>query len=218
MVKRLNYDLVFRLDFGFLVSDSVPSESSYSRMVGAISQSDVFDKMHDGLIQTAFAEGFLDDEHIGYDATHFEARDASKPTEKKEKTPKKRGRKSKEDRAAWLAEQAEIEANLSTYEKKLEAQLTIPTSTLWRDIPIQPKWGIKKNSDGRNTFWFGFKGNLAVSTKSQYIVPHLMSSGNLSDSKAAIPLLKKVAEVVPNQFTTAILMQDMIMKRFTTKF
>ena len=31
-----------------------------------------------------------------------------------------------------------------------------------------------------------------------------MSSGNLSDSKAAIPLLKKVGEVVPNQFTTAI--------------
>lgn len=31
-----------------------------------------------------------------------------------------------------------------------------------------------------------------------------MSSGSLSDSKAAIPLLKKVAEVVPNQFTTTI--------------
>ncbi|RPJ95674.1 IS4/IS5 family transposase [Rummeliibacillus sp. TYF005] len=203
-MKRLKYDLIFRLDCGFLLSDSVPSEASYSRMVDVISQSDVFDKMHDGLIQTAFTEGFLDDEHIGYDATHFEARDASKPTEKKEKTSKKRGRKSKEERAAWLAEQAEIEANLSTYEKKLEAQLTIPTSTLWRDIPIQPKWGIKKNSDGKNTFWFGFKGHLAVSTKSQYIVARLMSSGNLSDSKAAIPLLKKVAEVLPNQFTTAV--------------
>lgn len=31
-----------------------------------------------------------------------------------------------------------------------------------------------------------------------------MSSGNLSDSKAVIPLLKKAAEVVPNHFTTAI--------------
>ncbi len=56
--------------------------------------------MHDGLIQTAFTEGFLDDEHIGYDATHFEARDASKPTEKKEKTSKKRGR---ERRTSCLA-------------------------------------------------------------------------------------------------------------------
>lgn len=204
LIKRLKNDLIFRLDCGFLLSDSVPSDSSYSRMVDVISQSEVFDKMQDELIQNAFTEGFLEEEHLAFDATHFEARDASKPSEKKEKIPKKRGRKSKEEHEAWLAEQAEIEANLTTYEKKLEAQLTIPTSTLWRDIPIEPKWGVKKNSDGKNTFWFGFKGHLAVLTKSQYIVARLMSSGNLSDSKAAIPLLKKVAEVVPNQFTTTI--------------
>ncbi|WP_431028769.1 transposase [Lysinibacillus sp. LZ02] len=204
LIKRLKYDLIFRLDCGFLLSDSVPSEASYSRLVDVISQSEVFDKLQDDLIQTAFTEGFLNDQHLSVDATHFEARDASKPSEKKEKAPKKRGRKSKKEREAWLAEQAEIETNLTTYEKKLEAQLTIPTPTLWQDIPIEPKWGVKKNSDGKNTFWFGFKGHLAVSTKSQYIVARLMSSGNLSDSKAAIPLLKKIAEVIPKQFSTTI--------------
>ena len=204
LVNRLTYDFVFRLDCGFLVSDTVPSEASYSRMVDVISQSDVLDRMHDELIQTAFTEGFLEEEHLGFDATHFEARDAAKPSEKKETQLKKRGRKSKEERAAWLAEQAEIEANQTTYEKKLDAQKTIPLKTLWQEIPIEPKWGIKKNSDGKNTFWYGFKGHLAVSTKSQYIVARLMSSGNLSDSKAAIPLLKKVNQLMPNHFTTAI--------------
>ena len=205
LVKRLVNDPLFRLDCGFLISDSVPSEASYSRMIRVISESDVIDYMQDELIRTAFTEGFLCDEHLSFDATHFESRDASKPSEKKEAAPpKKRGRKTKEEKAAWLAEQAEIEANLTTYEKKIEAQLTIPASTLWRDIPIEPKWGIKKNSDGKNTFWYGFKGHLAVSTKNQYIVARLMSSGNLSDSKAAIPLLKKVAKLVPNHFTTAI--------------
>lgn len=204
LVNRLTYDFVFRLDCGFLVSDTVPSEASYSRMVDVISQSDVLDRMHDELIQSAFTEGFLEEEHLGFDATHFEARDAAKPSEKKEIAPKKRGRKSKEERAAWLAEQAEIEANQTTYEKKLDAQLTIPLTTLWQEIPIEPKWGIKKNSDGKNTFWYGFKGHLAVSTKSQYIVARLMSSGNLSDSKAAIPVLKKVNHIMPNHFTTAI--------------
>lgn len=203
--KRLVNDPLFRLDCGFLVSDSVPSEATYSRMISVISQSDVLDNLQDELIQTAFLEGFLCDEHLAFDATHFEARDASKPSEKKEaKPPKKRGRKTKEEQAAWLAEQAEIEANLTTYEKKLEAQLSISAETLWRDIPIEPKWGIKKNSDGKNTFWYGFKGHLAVSSKSQYIVGRLMSSGNLSDSKAAIPLLKKVATIFPKHFTTAL--------------
>lgn len=205
LVKRLVNDPLFRLDCGFLISDSVPSEASYSRMIRVISESDIMDTMQDELIQTAFIEGFLCDEHLGFDATHFESRDASKPSEKKEPVaPKKRGRKTKEEHAAWLAEQAEIEANQTTYEKKLEAQLTISAETLWQDIPIAPGWGIKKNSDGKNTFWYGFKGHLAVSTKSQYIVARLMSSGNLHDSKAAIPLLKRVANLIPNHFTTAI--------------
>nr|WP_241155067.1 transposase [Rummeliibacillus sp. TYF005] len=39
LVKRLKYDLIFRLDCGFLLSDSVPSEASYSRMVDVISYS-----------------------------------------------------------------------------------------------------------------------------------------------------------------------------------
>lgn len=205
LVKRLANDVLFYLDCGFLFSDVVPSEASYSRMIDVISQSNVMDYMQDQLIQTAFTEGFLCDEQIAMDATHFESRDASKPSEKKEKAlPKKRGRKTKEEQAAYLAEQAKIEANLTTYEKTLEAQLAIPVETLWQDMPIEPHWGIKKNSDGKNTFWYGFKGHLAVSTKSQYIVSRIMSSGNLSDSKAAIPLLKKLAVLLPEQFQTAL--------------
>lgn len=94
--------------------------------------------------------------------------------------------------------------NLTTYDKKLAVQLTISTNTLWQDIPIESQWSIKKNSNGKNTFCYGFKGQLAVSTKSQYIVARLMSSGNLSDSKVAIPLLKKVEDLLPPYFTTAI--------------
>ncbi|RKJ52454.1 IS4/IS5 family transposase [Butyricicoccus sp. 1XD8-22] len=75
---------------------------------------------------------------------------------------------------------------------------------LWNDVPIEPNWGIKKNSDGKNTFWYGFKGHLAVSTKSQYIVSRLMTSGNLHDSKAAIPLLKKVDSLIPKHFSTSL--------------
>ncbi|KOS63744.1 IS1182 family transposase, partial [Lysinibacillus sp. FJAT-14222] len=206
LIKRLVNDPLFRLDCGFLVSDVVPSEASYSRMIDVISQSDVLDHMQDTLIQTAFIEGFLCDEHLAIDATHFESRDAAKPSEKKEPAPpKKRGRKSKEERNAWLTEQAEIKANQSTYEKEIKDQLDTPLETLWQDVPIEPNWGIKKNSDGKNTFWFGFKGHLAVTTKSQYIVGRLMTSANLSDSKAAIPLLKKGKDLFQGHFKTAIL-------------
>lgn len=45
-----------------------------------------------------------------------------------------------------------MEADLTTYEKKIEDQLMIPTATLWQAILIQPKWGVKKNSDGKTRF------------------------------------------------------------------
>ena len=44
--------------------------------------------MQETLIQTDFIEGFLCDEHLAIDATPFESRDASKPSEKKEPAKK----------------------------------------------------------------------------------------------------------------------------------
>lgn len=85
LVKRLKYDILFRLDCGFLLSDFIPSEASYSRMVNVISDSDAFVQMNDQVIQAAFTEGFLNDAHITEDSTHFQARDAAKPTVKKGK-------------------------------------------------------------------------------------------------------------------------------------
>lgn len=50
--------------------------------------------MQDALIQAVFSEGFLCDGHLAISATHFESRDASKPSEKKEiKSAKQEGEK-----------------------------------------------------------------------------------------------------------------------------
>ncbi|MDI7742931.1 hypothetical protein QMK38_13035 [Lysinibacillus fusiformis] len=53
------------------MSDVVPSEASYSRTKQVITESEVVGESNNTLIQLAIAEGFLDDEHIGFDATHF---------------------------------------------------------------------------------------------------------------------------------------------------
>jgi len=191
LTKRLNEDFVFKLNCGFLVSDHTPSEAAYSRILTKLSESNVLKKVQEKVIQQAIAEGFIVDETIAIDATHFEARDQAPPKEEKPKTkPKKRGRKSKAEREQWLQEQAEIEANLPIYEKKIETQLDVPLAELRATIPQDPKWGVKKNSEGKNVFWYGYKGHLAVGASSQYILQSIFSSGNLNDGKAAIPLLK----------------------------
>jgi transposase len=198
LVKRLKYDFIFRLDCGFLVSDPVPSEASFSRLITKLQDHDVLQSVNLAVLNRAFQEGFIEDDTLAIDATHVEARDQAPPSEKKPTTePKKRGRKSKAEREQWLKEQQEREASLSLYEKSIEAQLDASLHDLLEQIPLTPQWGIKKNSEGKNVFWYGYKAHVAVGTTSQYIFQSLLSSGNLNDGKAAIPLLKGMKEKLP---------------------
>src|SRR5699024_10862961 len=193
LVKRLHHDIAFKINCGFLVSDEIPSEASYSRLLTKLNESRVLEKTQEKHDLQAIKEGHIIDDTVAIDATHFEARDQAPPKEKKPKSePKKRGRKPKAEREQWLKEQAEKEANLPIYEKKIEDQLDVPLDKLRTEVPQAPKWGVKKNSEGKNMFWFGYKGHLAVGTSSQYILQSLFSSGSLNDGKAAIPLLKGI--------------------------
>src|SRR5699024_6910232 len=134
---RLDSDIAFKLNCGFLVSDEIPSEASYSRLLTKLSETNVLEDAQEKLIIQAIAEGYILDETIAIDATHFEARDQAPPKEDKPKPePKKRGRKSKAKREQWLKEQAEKEANLPIYEKKIEAQLDISLTELRTEVRL----------------------------------------------------------------------------------
>lgn len=199
LVQRLKNDMIFRLECGFLVSDTVPSEAAFSRMITQISDTNVLESVQENILHQAISEGLITDETVAIDATHIEARDQAPAKEEKTKSePKKRGRKAKAEQEKWQQEKAKKEENLSLYEKPIEAQLDVSLQELRSSAPIEPKWGIKKNSEGKNVFWFGFKGHLAVGSKSQYIYQSLFTSGNLNDGKAAIPLLKGIQERFPS--------------------
>ena len=200
--KRLKHSIEFRLDCRFTMADQVPSEASYSRMMKKIKDSSALDLIQNELVSQAFHEGFIDAEVIAMDATHIEARDRKPETKKEEappveQPPKKRGRKPKAEREKWLKEQQEIEENRPIFEKKVEAQLSYSFEELEKQIPLSPEWGIKKNSEGKNVFWYGFKGHFLVDCKGQYILSSLLSSGNVNDGKMAIPLLKALSETHP---------------------
>jgi len=200
--KRLKNSVEFRFDCGFTLADSIPSEASYCRMIKKIQASSALAESQNDLVRQAFEEGFIDEKCVAaIDATHIEARDR-KPEKKKEETPveqtpKKRGRKPKAEREKWLKEQQELEENRPIFEKTIEDQLPYSFTELEQQIPLTPQWGIKKNSEGKNVFWFGFKGHFLVDCKGQYVLSALLSSGNINDGKMAIPLLKALSEKHP---------------------
>ncbi|EUJ31967.1 transposase, partial [Listeria cornellensis] len=168
LVKRLNEDLVFKLNLGFLCSERVPSEASFSRFTQVLSQhADVLQTINHVLLEQIDAMNGLFSEQLAIDATHFSAHDKAHKTD----NPK-------------LPSVAE--------------QLMMPSEDLMQVIPSNPTWSIKKNSKGKNMFWFGYKLHLAVSTTTQYIVGSLLSSAFVSDSSIAIPLLRKVTAIGSN--------------------
>lgn len=196
LVKRLKHDIIFRLECGFLVSDDIPSEASYSRLIAKLSETEIIENINNATLLQAIEEGFVQDENIAVDACHFEARDQAPAQEKKAKPePKKRGRKRKEEKEQYDQQKLEEEQNKTLYEKPIAEQLNVSLEELRSEIPVEPAWGIKKNSEGKNVFWYGYKAHLAVGTKSQYILQSIMSSGNLNDGKAAIPLLKGIEKL-----------------------
>jgi len=58
LVKRLSTDLRFKVDCGFLVSDEIPSEASYSRMITLIIESNALEIVQESLLLQAISEGF----------------------------------------------------------------------------------------------------------------------------------------------------------------
>ncbi|AZK44881.1 transposase [Paenibacillus lentus] len=199
VIKRLQHDILFRLDCGFMLSESIPSAASYSRLVKKMSQSHALEDIQTQLLAQAMTEGFITDDTVAIDATHIEARDQAPAKQEKEKpAPKKRGRKSKAEREAWLKQKQDEEEQKPIFEKEIAAQLNETFHHLRDQMPLDPQWGVKKNSDGKNVFWYGYKGHLAVGTQSQYILGAMLSSGSLNDGKAAIPLLKGLASIHPH--------------------
>jgi transposase len=71
LIKRLTQDFMFRLDCGFLFSDRIPSEASFSRLTSKLSDSTALELVQESLLLQAIQEGFVCDEAVAIDATHF---------------------------------------------------------------------------------------------------------------------------------------------------
>lgn len=113
--------------------------------------------------------------------------------------PRKKGRKTKAEREKWLREKAEHEAALPLMEKPLALMAKTSLDDILAATPIDPAWGRKKETGtGRNSFkWYGYKLHAAVDCKSQYILAFLVSAGNLSDPRMAIPLIRLLNRQYP---------------------
>jgi len=61
-IKRLHDGIAFKLNCGFLVSDSIPSEASYFRLITKLKDCNILEKALENVVPQAIEEGFIMDD------------------------------------------------------------------------------------------------------------------------------------------------------------
>jgi hypothetical protein len=186
--NRLLNDPNLRIICGFL--DGVPSAPTFSRRIAEFCSRPLMTQTLNSMIED-YQKGRLVG-HINRDSTAIPVRET--PVNKKademplKKTKQKRGRPRK----------GEIRPvkELSTIELQVGRSARNSLSKLQKDCA----WGCKKNSQGKVSYWKGYKLHLDV-TDIGLPITAIVTGANVHDSQAAIPMEKLTEKKVRHLYS-----------------
>ena len=189
LIESLKTNTSWRLLCGWEYSSRIPSEATFSRAFAEFVKVELPSTVHEEIVVENCHDELIG--HASKDSTAIEVRE--KPCRRKKrtcKTKKKRGRKSKAEKAAL---QAKKEEEIRTRRLALQPFRTLPENLA--DLPQGCDKCGKKNSKGDTEWWIGYKLHLDVSD-SGIPLSAILTSASVHDSQVAIPLMQMTAERV----------------------
>lgn len=183
LIDRLSIDRTLRILCGWRHSNSIPSESKFSRAFKEFSELNIAQKAHE-----QFVKNYLSEKTFFYnatDATKIPLRGKAPKKDKEEPKKKyKAGRPKKGER------REPIKPKILEQQKKMqsvEEKLTLVST----DCGV----GIKQNSKGNREVWIG--GKLHISAVDGDIpITAFYSGANVHDSSVALPLIQETSKRV----------------------
>jgi hypothetical protein len=193
LISRLKVDEALRQYCGWSTSRALPHESKFSRAFAEFAQTQLPQQLHEAVIAVTQERRLIG--HIARDSTAILVRERYPETEEQKaagrkvkkkggKTSRKRGSKGRFARAKAADRGTRIQRQRH---QKLERQL--------KDLPQQCDMGAKKNSQGREQYWRGYKLHLDVAD-GQIPVSAVLTSASVHDSQVAIPLMTMTGQRV----------------------
>ena len=206
LLDRLQSDSQLRSICGWKRSQDVPHESTFSRAFAEFAAMELPQFVHEALIADTQRDRLIG--HISRDSTAILARERfpepkacrsslankkseSSHREKKDKPARRKmepigpaprykriGRKGSRKRKAKGAPQTRLELQASGQQVDL------------RQLPVNCNIGAKRSSQGATQYWRGYKLHLDVAD-GQIPITTLVTSANLHDSQAAIPMMRE---------------------------
>jgi len=183
LMDRLRIDRTLRVICGWRYSNSIPSESKFSRVFKELSEMKIAEKTHE-----QFVKEYLSEKTFFYnatDATKIPLREkAVKKAKVEPKKKNKRGRPKKgETREPIEPTILEKQKDMQTVEEMLTLVST--------DCGV----GIKQNAKGNKEVWIG--GSLHISVVDGDIpITAFYSGANVHDSSVTLPLIQETSRRV----------------------
>jgi len=146
LVLKLKENPVLRYCCGFDVLGNVPSESTFSRFLDKLADTQELDLLFYELVTKAKDLCIIDGEHVSIDSTKLNSYEAAKP-------------------------------------KKSIV-----------DDGTNPNWGMKRDTNGNNIRWFGWKLHILCDSKSELPLDILVTPASNYDGTIALPLIKQFFE------------------------
>ena len=186
LIDRLQVDEVLRKFCGWSTVEAVPHESKFSRAFAEFAQTQLPQQLHEAVIAATQQERLIG--HIARDSTAIPVRERYPETEQqkgsKQKARKqggKTGRRKGSQGGFVRAKAADRGTRIQRQRhQKLERQL--------KDLPQQCDTGAKKNTQGHEQYWRGYKLHLDVAD-GQIPISAILTSASVHDSQVAIPLM-----------------------------
>ena len=195
LIGRLQVDEALRQYCGWSTVQALPHESKFSRAFTEFAETELPQQLHEAIIAGTQKERLIG--HIARDSTAIPARERYPETEaqkqakrkakakEKEKEKKKKGGKGgrkKGSKGGFLRAKAADRGTRIQRQchQKLDRQL--------KDLPRQCDTGAKRNTQGHEQYWRGYKLHLDVAD-GQIPVSAILTSASVHDSQVAIPLM-----------------------------
>jgi Transposase DDE domain/Transposase domain (DUF772) len=173
LIERLRCDVQLLQLCGWNSARQLPHESTFSRAFEEFASTELPQRLHAAVIQKTQQARIIG--HIARDSTAIEAR---------EKFPENRLEKKK----AQPRPRSPKRVKGSERGTRLERQRRQSLSMQLADLSPQCAIGVKKNSQGHEQYWRGYKFHLDVAD-GQIPISALLTGANVHDSQAAIPLM-----------------------------
>lgn len=198
LIDRLKADHALRLLCGWRSAPAVPHEAKFSRVFAEFAATELPQQLHAAVVEATQGSRLIG--HIARDSTaipareRFPERERSRKKEEKKKKEKEKKRRAKPGRPKGT-KGALARAKASERGTRIERQHHQELPAMLAELPRQCDIGTKKNSQGHEHYWRGFKLHLDVAD-GQIPISAVLSSASLHDSQVAIPLMRMTSQRV----------------------